>query len=154
MEHHAKSEEVLLNVFNVGKKRFKLFFHQNIIKWQRLMRDSGKSTSVPMNDVINITVKPSHNGNYQIHPSLDHIGSPSAIASPTTDFKEFTLHYTTETCKRDSRQLKYNSISFCSTDFALVRHWFLTLHESLRGIWVSPSINWNITCNYLLFSSF
>lgn len=160
MEHHAKSEEVLLNVFNVGKKRFKLFFHQNVIKWQRLVRDSGnekgKSTSVPMNDVINITVKPSHNGNYQIHPSLDHIGSPSAIASPTTDFKEFTLHYTTETCKRDSRQLKYNSISFCSSDFALVRHWFLTLHESLRGMSFSVQLIKTlyihvITCCFLVF---
>lgn len=142
MEQQYKSEEVLLNIFNVGKKRFKVFFHQNIVKWQRLMRDTnndkGKSTSVPMNDIINVTIKPqqeslSRSGNYQIHPSLD-IGSPSALASPSTEFKEFTIHYATQTCKRDSSELRYNSISFCSSDFALVRHWFITLHESLRGI--------------------
>lgn len=142
MEQQNKSEEVLLNIFHVGKKRFKVFFHQNVIKWQRLMRDSnnekGKSTSVPMHDIINVTVKAQEslsrsNGNYQIHPSLD-IASPGAIASPSTEFTEFTIHYAAATCKRDSSELKYNSISFCSTDFALVRHWFIALHESLRGM--------------------
>lgn len=143
MEQQNKSDEVLLNIFNVGKKRFKVFFHQNIIKWQRLKRhnnnDKGKSTTVLMHDVINVTIKPSEllnrNGNYQIHPSLD-IGSPSAMSSPTTDFKEFTIHYALETCKRIPGEMKYNSISFCSSDFALVRHWFLALHECLRGMFV------------------
>lgn len=130
----SQSEEVLLNIFNVGKKRFKVFFHQNVIKWQKLSRsdnDKGRSTSVSMHDVINVTIKQelNRNGNYQIHPSLD-VGSPSAISSPTTEFKEFTIHYTT-THKRSD--LKYNSISFRSNDFNLIRHWFITLHESLRG---------------------
>uniref|UniRef100_A0A336LZQ1 CSON006857 protein n=1 Tax=Culicoides sonorensis TaxID=179676 RepID=A0A336LZQ1_CULSO len=142
-----KSEEVLLNIFNVGKKRYKVFFHLNIIKWQKLSRhdtfnekqnnnDSDKSTTVSLCDILNVTVKEAttRNGLYQIHPTLD-IGSPSAIASPSTEFKEFTIHYATETRKRDQlKELKYNAISFCSNDFALVRIWFLTLHDSLRAL--------------------
>ncbi|XP_063703674.1 ceramide kinase [Culicoides brevitarsis] len=145
MEQRSKQtgdDEVLLNIFNVGRKRFKVYFHQNVVKWQRLEARGNaentekKSTSISMNDIINVTLKPSNGSSgAQIHPSLD-IGSPSALTSPTaSDFKTFTIHYVTELRrhgKRDTAELKHNSISFCSSDFSLVRHWFLALHESLR----------------------
>ncbi|XP_017771467.1 PREDICTED: ceramide kinase [Nicrophorus vespilloides] len=110
----AIKNSVLLTTFTCKKKRYKVFFHQNQIIWDKEKPPSVQVT-VPIENVITVE---------HVNKTANH-----RLDDPTIDPHSFIIHYAK---RRSNCTWKHATIAFSHTDPIQVASWVKTLQNTLQ----------------------
>ncbi|XP_018320577.1 ceramide kinase [Agrilus planipennis] len=105
---------VLLSNFYLGRRRYRVYYHRNLIVWDSEKPPCAQKT-VPIENVIAVQ----HNYETSTHPSEE----------PRCDPNAFTIHFAE---RGEKRTWKYNSITFKHSDVLQVSSWVKTLQNHLQ----------------------